>query len=87
MIGKFATSKAGHDKGQLYIITAVEGEYVFLSDGRLKPVEKPKKKRSKHIQIINSAVEEPLYNRLMKKETVRNEELKYAIKKYLKQEQ
>ncbi len=83
MIGKFATSKAGHDKMQLYVITDMEGDFVYLCDGRLKPIEKPKKKRIKHIQIINTAVEESLYNRLLNKETVRNEEIKYAIKKYL----
>ena len=82
MIGKFATSKAGHDKSQLYIITAVEGDFVYLCDGRLKPIEKPKKKRTKHIQIINTTVEDELYNKLLKQETVRNEEIKYAIRKY-----
>ena len=83
MIGKFATSKAGHDKMQLYVITGMEGDFVYLCDGRLKLIEKPKKKRIKHIQIINTTVEESLYNRLLNKETVRNEEIKYAIKKYL----
>ena len=83
MIGKFATSKAGHDKMQLYVITDMEGDFVYLCDGRLKPIDKPKKKRIKHIQIINTTVEESLYNRLLKKETVRDEEIKYAIKKYL----
>ena len=86
MIGKFATSKAGHDKAKLYVITAMEGDFVYLCDGRLKPVEKPKKKRLKHIQIINTTVEETLYNRLLHQETVRNEEIKYAIKKYLKED-
>jgi len=83
MLGKFATSKAGHDKAQLYVVTAMDGDFVYLSDGRLKPIEKPKKKRIKHIQIINTTVEEDLYNRILKKETVRNEEIKYAIKKYI----
>ena len=84
MIGQFATSKAGHDKGQIYVITAAEGEFVYLCDGRLKPVEKPKKKRIKHIQIINATVPEVLRDRLINKETVSNEEIKYAIKIYRK---
>ena len=45
--GMLAWSRAGHDCGQLYVITDVQGEYVFLSDGRLKPLEKPKKKKEK----------------------------------------
>ena len=84
MIGKFATSKAGHDKAQIYVITAAEGDFVYLCDGRLKPLEKPKKKRLKHIQLINNTVEELLLNKLQNGEAVLNEEIKYAIKKYLK---
>ena len=44
MKGMFATSKAGHDKGKLYIIMEEEDEYVYLSDGRLRTVDKLKKK-------------------------------------------
>ena len=49
-IGMFARSKAGHDKGKLYIILRTEGEYVYLTDGRLRPMSNPKKKKKKHIQ-------------------------------------
>ena len=46
----FARSKAGHDKGKLYIIMKTEGEYVYLTDGRLRPLSKPKKKKRIHVQ-------------------------------------
>lgn len=49
-IGMFARSKAGHDKGKLYIILRTEGEYVYLTDGRLRPMSNPKKKKKRHIQ-------------------------------------
>ena len=52
MTGMFAISKAGHDKGKLYIIIKEDEEYVYLADGRLKPTDSPKKKKKKHIQII-----------------------------------
>ena len=39
--GMLAWSRAGHDKDTLYVIVKTEGEYVYLSDGRLKPVEHP----------------------------------------------
>ena len=86
MIGKFAKSKAGHDKSQIYVVISTEGDFVYLCDGHLKPVAKPKKKRKKHIQIINTCVPEPLYSNLLKGEAVKNEEVKYAIKQYLKQD-
>ena len=81
MIGKFATSKAGHDKTKLYVIMNEDEEYVYLVDGDLKPVDKPKKKSKKHIQIINR-VDETIQNKLETKEIIYNEDIKRAIKLY-----
>lgn len=81
MIGKFATSKAGHDKKKLYIIIKEDDEYVYLVDGDLKPLDKPKKKLKKHIQIINR-VDENIQNKLELKQIIYNEDIKRAIKLY-----
>lgn len=81
MIGKFATSKAGHDKTKLYIIIKEDSEYVYLVDGELKTLEKPKKKRKKHIQIINK-VDETIHNKLETSKIIYNEDIKRAIKLY-----
>ena len=80
MTGQLVTSKAGHDKGTLYVIVAQEGEFVYLCDGRLKTPEKPKKKRWKHIQPINATVDEALLKKLQNGEKVYAEEIKYALK-------
>ena len=45
--GQIVCSTAGHDKNQFYIINRVEGEYVFLVDGKYKLLSHPKKKRKK----------------------------------------
>ena len=45
-------SKAGHDKGALYVIIREEGEYVYVADGRIRTSDRPKKKNRKHVQII-----------------------------------
>lgn len=50
MKGRLAFSKAGHDKGRLYLIIRQEGERVWLADGRTRSVQDPKKKNRKHIQ-------------------------------------
>jgi len=53
-VGNLAKSKAGHDKDKIYVIIGETDEYVYLSDGDTKPIEKPKKKSKKHVQpIIN----------------------------------
>ena len=86
MIGQFATSKAGHDKGRLYVVVAQEDDFVYLSDGRLKGPDQPKKKRRKHIQPINARVEECLLERLRAGEKVYPEEIKYALKQYYRKQ-
>lgn len=81
MIGKFATSKAGHDKTKLYVIMNEDSEYVYLVDGDLKPLDKPKKKLKKHIQIVNR-VDETIQNKLETGQIIYNEDIKRAIKLY-----
>ena len=81
MIGKFATSKAGHDKKKLYVIIKEDSEYVYLVDGDLKTLDKPKKKSKKHIQIINR-VDETIQNKLELEQIIYNEDIKRAIKLY-----
>ena len=86
MIGQFVTSKAGHDKGTLYVVTAEEDDFVYLCDGRLKRLDTPKKKRRIHIQPVNRTVEKELLERLSGGGRVCDEEIKCAIKQYVKQD-
>ncbi len=50
--GMLAKSKAGHDKGRVYVIYGVDETYVYLVDGIIRTINKPKKKKRKHVQII-----------------------------------
>ena len=49
-VGMVVRSIAGHDKGDLMIVVGVDGEYAYVSDGKLRKVSKPKKKKFKHLQ-------------------------------------
>lgn len=51
-VGMLARSKAGHDKGHVYVIFGVDEAYVYLVDGAIRTTEKPKKKKKKHVQLI-----------------------------------
>lgn len=51
-VGMLARSKAGHDKGHVYIIMKEEDAYVYLVDGSIRTIDRPKKKKKKHVQII-----------------------------------
>ena len=51
-IGCFATSIAGHDHNNIYVIIDADDEYVYLVDGKIRKVNNPKKKKLKHVQLI-----------------------------------
>ena len=49
--GQLVTSQAGRDRGQTFVVLAVEdGHYARVADGRLRPVARPKRKNIRHLQ-------------------------------------
>lgn len=59
LIGRVVKSTAGRDAGKLFIITKVVDEkYVEVSDGSLRNLANPKKKKVKHLHITNVTAEE-----------------------------
>ena len=76
---EFAKSLSGHDKNQYYLILRSEGEFVFLVNGTTRPLEKPKKKNRKHIQVIKKLPENVL--QILQLEQT-NLTIKRAIKNY-----
>lgn len=73
LIGHYAYSLAGHDKGTCYIIMEAEQDMVYLADGKRKGIQSPKKKKRKHIQPTNEE-----YTGSMDDASIRK-----AIKEYL----
>ena len=55
--GQIVFSKRGRDKGKAMIVIVFDGEYAYLVDGVLRLLEKPKKKKAKHIQPTKSIVD------------------------------
>lgn len=82
MVGKIAVSMAGHDRGSAYVIIKEETEYVYLCDGGLKPMEKPKKKSKKHVAVNKSFDTGETGRRLLAGERVHDTEIKRIMKLY-----
>jgi len=82
MIGQFAFSRAGHDRGRLYVVSAEGDDFVYLCDGKGKTPETPKKKNRRHIQPVNGFAEQELVSRLTEGKKVYPEEIRLAIKKF-----
>lgn len=59
-ISKLCISRAGHDTGKLYAVIAENEEFCFLSDGKIRTLDKLKKKRKKHVQMITHLDDELL---------------------------
>lgn len=51
--GQLVYSKCGRDARRLFIVIDFDEEYVFVVDGKLRLLSKPKKKKKKHVQIVN----------------------------------
>ena len=56
-VGTLVFSKAGRDKGEMFLTLLVENGYAYIADGDLRRVEKPKKKKLIHLQRTNNTVE------------------------------
>lgn len=80
-IGQVVYSKGGHDKGDVQMIVAVEGDYLFLADGRRRKLEKPKRKKKMHVQPT-FYVEKEVAAKLQEGEYLLDADIKKALKKY-----
>ncbi len=77
-VGGFALSTAGHDSGKYYVIFQEDNEYVYLVDGKIRTLKHMKKKKKKHVKLLDE-YDQALAGKVTAR-TVRNEEIKRAIK-------
>ena len=82
--GMLARSKAGHDTGKLYVLMEADNEFVWLCDGKNRTLDRLKKKRRKHIQIIYQ-IPCNLGNLLEEGGEIRDEHIRKAIREYERQ--
>lgn len=72
--GTIVLSKAGRDEGRLFaVIGAPEDNFRLIADGKLRPLEKPKCKKLKHLKqmgfcedLAQLVKQQKLTNRLLK---------------------
>ena len=80
IIGRFALSKAGHDKDTLYVVIGQEARFLYLCDGKYHTLEKPKKKALKHVVLYKAMLSPAMIQRIVEKEKIFDHEIKYVIK-------
>lgn len=56
--GLVVRSLAGHDKGDYFVVLQSDDTFALLSDGKHRPLERPKKKKHKHLAQTLTVVPE-----------------------------
>ncbi len=80
-LGQLVKSKTGRDKGTYYFICgkSSDGARLLLADGRGRPIEKPKIKNCRHVQLVHY-IATLLKDKLEQQKTVTNEEIRLCFK-------
>ena len=74
-ISDVVVSTAGHDSGQLFYVIRTDGVYVELVNGKDRTLEKPKRKKRKHVSKVLRA-ETRVAAKLLSGDKVLNSELR-----------
>ena len=80
-VGQVVISKAGRDKGDMFIIYNIEGVYLYLVDGKSRPLTRPKKKKIMHIQPTKT-VDVALQKAILEKQYIKDADFRAALKKF-----
>ena len=71
-------SCAGRDSGQLFFVVELDESYVYLADGKSRKLEKPKRKKRKHVQAAFQT-ESRIAEKIRNGEKVLNSELRKEL--------
>ena len=74
----------GRDKGKYFIIVGKEDIYSLLVDGKGRKLEKPKRKKNKHIKA-DGVITTKLAGKLIAGEKITNKEIRKALAEYATQ--
>ena len=79
--GLVVISKAGRDKGNFFIVLRTEDNYAYIADGNLRGVDRPKKKKLRHLQPT-SYVSQSVLHILEAKAELTNSQVRKALAEY-----
>ena len=51
-ISDVVQATAGRDRGKLFYVIAQEDAYLLLANGKDRPLDRPKRKKCKHVQMV-----------------------------------
>lgn len=78
-VGRIVVSRAGRDAGRRFVvIKVIDDLFVEICDGDLRRVEKPKRKKIKHLNITED-IAEGLAEKLKSGSRITNAEVRKAL--------
>jgi len=81
-VGTIVKSCAGRDKNKVYCVyELVDKDFVTLVDGQTRKLENPKRKRTKHLEILNSS---DLKQKLEQGQKIYDSDIKAMLNPYKK---
>lgn len=64
-VGQVVYAKCGREEGKPFVVIGIEGDYLWLADGTHRTLEKPKRKKKKHVQTtgyVSESIREKLFS-------------------------
>ena len=52
IISDVVLSTTGRDKGNIFYVVGIEGDFLFLANGKDRTLDRPKRKKQKHVQKV-----------------------------------
>ena len=73
-------SVSGRDKNRIFMIVDIlDSEYVLIADGALRKLEKPKKKKIKHLRPAAYSADERILEKIREGQKITNAELRKML--------
>ena len=77
-IANLVQATAGREQGKYFFVLETDGEYLLLADGKSRRLEKPKRKKRKHIEQI-PRTESRIAEKIRNGDKVLNSELRREL--------
>ena len=78
IISDVVLSTTGRDKGNIFYVIGIEGDFLFLANGKDRTLDRPKRKKQKHVQKVLRS-ETRVAAKLLNGDKVLNSELRKEL--------
>lgn len=64
--GQLVLCTAGREKGKLMYVVKTDNKYVYLADGKERPLSKAKRKNPKHVKSVGKKADKMLTDKMLR---------------------